>query len=203
VFQVLRSWADVILVGAGTMRAEAYGPARLDDDLRVARAGRGQPPVPPIAVVTGSGDFDWSSPFFTEAESRPIVATTGASAAKVRTAAGSLAEVVEAGPDRVDPASLLDQLAAAGHRSVLLEGGPGLNADVVRAGLLDELCLTLSPNLVAGNGSRVFAGAELAPPLHVRTVQLLEEGGFFFWRLTCDRQAPGAPPVDGRPPEVG
>jgi riboflavin biosynthesis pyrimidine reductase len=58
-----------------------------------------------------------------------------------------------------------------------------LNADVVKAGLLDELCLTLSPRLVAGTGSRLFAGPELMPPEDVRLDQLLEEDGFLFCRL--------------------
>jgi riboflavin biosynthesis pyrimidine reductase len=70
-----------------------------------------------------------------------------------------------------------------GYRSVLLEGGPGLNAEVVHAGLLDELCLTLSPRLVAGDGPRVLAGPELSHPLDLDIVHLLEDGGFLFCRL--------------------
>jgi riboflavin biosynthesis pyrimidine reductase len=183
VFQVLRSLADVILVGAGTARAEGYGPALLDDELRAQRTARGQSVVPPIAVVTGSGNLDWSSPFFTEAEARPVIVTTRASDPGARKRAEAVADVVIAGEDRVDPAEALRQLGRAGHRSVLLEGGPGLNADVVHAGLLDELCLTLSPRLVAGEGTRVLAGPELMPPLQLRVVHLLEEDGFLFARL--------------------
>jgi riboflavin biosynthesis pyrimidine reductase len=195
VFQVLRSWADVVVVGAGTMRAEHYGPVRLDDDLREARTLRGQAPVPPVAVVTGSGDLDWAGPFFTDAEVRPIVLTTTGSADRVRSAGGQVAEVVAAGDATVDPATFLARLADDGYRSVLLEGGPGLNADVVHAGLLQELCLTLSPMLVAGSGPRVFAGPELAPPIGVHLVHLLEESGFFFLRLSL--QTPAADPPSG------
>jgi riboflavin biosynthesis pyrimidine reductase len=183
VFQVLRSLADVILVGAGTARAEGYGPALLDDELRAQRTARGQSAVPPIAVVTGSGNLDWSSPFFSEAEARPVIVTTRASDPGARERAEAVADVVIAGEDRVDPAEALRQLGRTGHRSVLLEGGPGLNADVVHAGLLDELCLTLSPRLVAGEGTRVLAGPELMPPLQLRVVHLLEEDGFLFARL--------------------
>jgi riboflavin biosynthesis pyrimidine reductase len=183
VFQVLRSLADVILVGAGTARAEAYGPAKLDDQLRAQRAARGQSAVPPVAVVTGSGNLDWSAPFFTEAEARPIVVTTRGSDPGARRRAEAVADVVIAGEDGVDPGQALHQLWQAGHRSVLLEGGPGLNADVVHAGLLDELCLTLSPRLAAGAGTRVLAGPELMPPLELRTVHLLEQDGFLFVRL--------------------
>jgi riboflavin biosynthesis pyrimidine reductase len=183
VFQVLRSLADVILVGAGTARAEGYGPVTLDDQLRARRGARGQSAVPPIAVVTGTGNLDWSAPFFTEAEARPVVVTTSGSDAGARRRAEAVADVLIAGEDRVDPAEALHQLSLAGYRSVLLEGGPGLNADVVHAGLLDELCLTLSPRLVAGDGTRVLAGPELMPPLQLRFVHLLEQDGFLFARL--------------------
>src|SRR5436189_936743 len=76
VFRVLRSLADVILVGAGTARAEGYGPARLDEAIQARRRARGQSAVPPIAVVTRSCHLDWSTPFFTEAVARSIVVTT-------------------------------------------------------------------------------------------------------------------------------
>ncbi|HLH28775.1 MAG TPA: pyrimidine reductase family protein, partial [Acidimicrobiales bacterium] len=182
-FALLRSLADVILVGAGTVRAEGYGPARMGPERRRQRRARGQAEVPPIAVVTGSANLDWSSPFFTEAEARPVVVTTSEGRARCALRAEPVAEVVVAGDDRVDPVVALDRLVDAGHRSVLLEGGPALNADVVEAGLLDELCLTLAPRLVAGSGPRVLAGPELPSPLDLEVVHLLEEDGFLFYRL--------------------
>jgi riboflavin biosynthesis pyrimidine reductase len=74
----------------------------------------------------------------------------------------------------------------------LLEGGPGLNAEMVQAGLVDELCLTLSPRLVAGTGPRVLAGSELSRPLELETLHLLEDGGFLFSRLALRK---GSPPT--------
>jgi riboflavin biosynthesis pyrimidine reductase len=59
-----------------------------------------------------------------------------------------------------------------------------LNADVVHAGLLDELCLTVSPRLIGGNGPRIFAGNQLDPPIELDVAQVIEEGGYFFYRLT-------------------
>jgi riboflavin biosynthesis pyrimidine reductase len=183
VFQALRSHADVVLVGAGTVRAEAYGPVRLDAEERKRREGEGRPSVPPIAVVTRSGSLDWSSPFFTEAEARPIVFTASDSDPGERRRGENVADFVVAGDTSVEPDRVLDHFHGAGYGSVLLEGGPGLNADVVHAGLLDELCLTLSPRIVAGDGPRVLAGAELASPLDLDIVHLLEEEGFLFCRL--------------------
>jgi riboflavin biosynthesis pyrimidine reductase len=183
VFQTLRSLTDVVLVGAGTMRSESYGPAHLDDEVRRQRVERGQTAVPAIAVVTASANLDWSSPFFTEADERPIVFTLSSSDEGARARADEVADVVVFEGDRVDPSAAVRHLGDVGYRSVLLEGGPGLNADVVSAGALDELCLTVSPRLVAGDGPRVLAGPELSVPLDLRIVHLLEEDGFLFYRL--------------------
>ena len=190
VFQTLRALADVVLVGAGTVRAEGYGPVRVSPELRAGRQERGQSPVPPIAVVTGAGNLDWSSPFFTQAEARPIVFTSAAIDPRVRRRGEEVADVVVAGDERVDPRSALGHLDALGLRSVLLEGGPGLNAEVAHAGLLDELCLTIAPRMVAGSGPRVLAGPELPTPLDLEPVHLLEEDGFLFSRLAVRRAAP-------------
>jgi riboflavin biosynthesis pyrimidine reductase len=185
VFETLRSLTDVVLVGAGTMRSEAYGPARLSEDHRRQRLARGQSPVPPIAVVTGSANLDWSSPFFVDAEERPIVITTSRSDRGALDRAGEVADVVVLEGERVNPEEAIEHLGGRGFRSVLLEGGPGLNADVVHAGALHELCLTMSPRLVAGDGPRVLAGPELTAPLKLELTHLLEDDGFLFSRLAA------------------
>jgi riboflavin biosynthesis pyrimidine reductase len=89
VFAALRGLCDVVLVAAGTVRAEGYGPARIPPELREARQARGQAPVPPIAVVSRSGDLDYSSRFFAEAEVPPIVITGETARAKVKANVGS------------------------------------------------------------------------------------------------------------------
>lgn len=194
VFQTLRSWADVVLVGAGTVRTEGYGPVRLEEDLREQREARGCTPVPPIATVTRSGNLDWTAPFFTEAEQRPIVFTTD-DAHRPGHGGEQVADVVVAGHDRVDIRLVIDHLFSAGFRSILLEGGPAINAQVVHAQLLDELCLTFAPRLVAGSGPRVLAGPEIMPPLDVDLVHILEEDGFLFYRLAVRRLGGGPDPV--------
>ncbi|HEX4863924.1 MAG TPA: dihydrofolate reductase family protein, partial [Acidimicrobiales bacterium] len=118
-----------------------------------------------------------------EAEQRPIVFTSHNSDEGARARAGEVAEVVVSDSDQVDPMAAVDYLYSRGHRSVLLEGGPRLNAEVTDATSLDELCLTLSPRLVAGDGPRVLAGPELPTPLELRILHLLEEDGFLFYRL--------------------
>jgi riboflavin biosynthesis pyrimidine reductase len=183
VFEVLRSLADMILVGAGTFRAEGYGPARLSAALRAAREATGQSPVPPIAVVTRSCHLDWDAPFFTDTQQRPLVITTSDSDERARRRAGSVAEVIVAGDGSVDLRQAVHELGTRGVRSVLAEGGPGLNAQLVDEDLVDELCLTLSPCVVAGTGSRILAGPERPHPLPLTTVHLLEDNGTLFYRF--------------------
>jgi len=118
----LRSLADVVLVGAGTMRAEGYGPTRLSDDARARRRDWGLPPVPPIAVITRSCRLDWSARFFTEAEQRPLVVTVAAAAAADRARAAEVADMIIAGDDDVDLARAVRALAERGRTNVLSEG---------------------------------------------------------------------------------
>ena len=152
VFGLLRAMADVILVGAGTVRAEAYRPARVAQRWAGLRAGR--PPSPPIAVVTRSLELDPAGPLLTgaPAHSRTIVITTQAAPARRKADLASDAEVIIAGQDHVDLSAAIGALAAAGYRRILTEGGPHLLGEIAGAGLIDELCLTVSP-LLAGTGA--------------------------------------------------
>jgi riboflavin biosynthesis pyrimidine reductase len=165
-FSVLRSLADAVLVAAGTVRAENYGPATL-----------------PIAIVSRSCQLDWGSPLFTEARFRPVVVTVADAPAANRARAGEVADVVLAGTDDVDLRVALAALAERGARSVLAEGGPSLNGQLAAAGLLDELCLTVSPVLVGGDAKRILhgAGAAVSPSLELCSV--CEDNGFVFLRL--------------------
>lgn len=182
VFHALRRLADVILVGASTVRVERYGPARMDGAARDERARHGQAPVPPLAVVSQTLQFDWGTPFFADAEVPPIVITSSSADPDARARAGEAAELVIAGDDRVDLTAALAELARRGHRTVLTEGGPTLHGELVVAGLLDELCLTVAPRLVGGPGLRVTDGAPVEPASELSLAHVLEEDGFLFLR---------------------
>jgi riboflavin biosynthesis pyrimidine reductase len=135
VFGVLRSLADVIIVGAGTARAERYGPPQ--------RSGQR------IGVVTRGAHLDWQSPLFASGAGF-VITTTAAPDVPV--------DAVRAGHDAVDLRLALEQL----HSSVsivLCEGGPSLNGDLLAADLIDEWCLTLSPILVSGAAGRAAISA--------------------------------------------
>jgi riboflavin biosynthesis pyrimidine reductase len=161
-FTVLRSLADVILVGAATARTERYRPVRpagLWAGLRAPDA-----PVPAIAIVSGSLNLDPDGPLFTAAAAaaQTIVITTAAAPADRRAAIERQARIIVAGRVRLDFTAAVRALADLGYTSILTEGGPALLGHLVAAGLLDELCLTMSPVLASGPSGRIIAGSPTA-----------------------------------------
>ena len=157
--QVLRALADVVLVGAGTVRVEGYGGLRVDEQDAAWRRAHGMPEQPRVAVVSSRLDLDPGHPFFTRATGRPIVVTHGASPAGRRAALADVADVLVCGDEAVDPRAMVAALAEAGLPQVLCEGGPHLFGSLTEADLVDELCLSLSPLLVAGGAGRIVRGA--------------------------------------------
>lgn len=182
VLRVLRALADVVVVGAGTARAEAYGPVRVRPTLLPGREGRGQPPAPVLAVVSRSLELDPSSRLFAAAAARTVVVTSHAAPAARRARLEQVADLIVAGADEVDLLAALDALAARGMTRVLCEGGPTLLAALGAAGLLDELCLTLTPLLAGGGAGRILAGPTPATPYDLRLVAVLEEDGTLLTR---------------------
>jgi 5-amino-6-(5-phosphoribosylamino)uracil reductase len=184
VFGTLRALADVVVVGAETVRQEGYRPARARAEFAALREAAGQGPAPAIAVVSASLELDFSLPLFTS----PLVPTlvlTGAAAAPERIAAAEKAgaQVVIAGDGvGVEPARLVRALAERGYTRLLTEGGPRLLGQLIAAGVLDELCLTVSPMLTAGDAQRIAGGPGVAVPQQFGLVSLLEEAGFLFSR---------------------
>lgn len=180
-FAVLRSFADVILVASGTMKAEEYGPAVMPPGEQEARRARGQAPTPRIAVVSRTCDFDWTAPFFTEAQARPVVVTVAAAPERNRAHAATVADVVIAGDEDVDLESALTELGESGTH-VLAEGGPTLNGALAQAGLLDELCVSLSPLLASGDAKRLIAGSALDKLERLRLHSICEADDYLFLR---------------------
>ena len=157
VFALLRSTADLILVGAGTVRAEGYAGELLSVQAQSERRRRGLTAHPGIAVVSASLHLD--PEFFRQAPVRPLVLTAAAAPESRRRALERVADVVVAGARTVDPGQAAAVLARRGHRRVLCEGGPQLFGSFQAAGLVDELCLTLAPVFTAGAAGRITAGA--------------------------------------------
>lgn len=167
VFGMLRALADVVLVGAGTVRAEDYRGAR--------RPTRGRAGPPPIAVVTGSAALDPASRLFTDTAVAPIVLTLPTASPERR------ARLADAGADLVvldqlTPETLLGELGRRGLNRVLCEGGPSLFGDLVAADAVHELCLTVAPLLVGGTAGRIAHGPAGTEPRRLALAGLLDAG---------------------------
>ena len=189
VFRALRGLSDMVLVGAGTVRTESYRPPQDPvEPMASRRAAERRAPRPRLVVVSGSLELDPTLPLFTEndlGDPVPLVATVSSSPANRRAALEPLAELVVCGETLVDLTGLLATLNDIGARTVLCEGGPHLNHQLFAAGLVDELCVSISPTLVGGvglGGRSLLDGPSLAVPIRLRLHRVLSEDGFLFCR---------------------
>lgn len=158
-FRALREVADAILVGAGTMRAEDYGPVVIGDEGRARRRARGQTDVPRLVTVSASLHLDPGARVFSDPPRRPIVVTCEAAPTDARRRVSEVADVLIAGDATVDLRDAMRQLHAVGVELVLCEGGPTLNAQLLAEDLVDEWCQTVAPLLVSGPDRRGTHGA--------------------------------------------
>jgi riboflavin biosynthesis pyrimidine reductase len=162
VFDTLRRRADCLVVGAGTLRAEEYDVPRL-----------------PLVVVSRSADLP---PTLRDAPRGRILMATVASSDGLAAAREELGEdnVLVLGEDEIDLALLKSTLAERGWEEQLCEGGPSLFADLLAAGVVDELCWTVVPRLTGGDAVRMATGAEVDVAL--RPALLLEQDGTLLGR---------------------
>jgi riboflavin biosynthesis pyrimidine reductase len=182
IFTVLRSMADVVLVGAGTARAEHYRPAAQAEMWSELRAELGLAPAPAIAVVTASLDLD-DCPRLLDSSPPTILITTNSAPPERAGALDGRARVVRAGHDQVDVGEAVTALADLGYRQILAEGGPHLLGQLAEADLVDELCLTISPMLAGGTAGRIVASSdEKAAATALRLAHILADNGFLMTR---------------------
>ncbi len=180
IFAVLRRLADVVLVGAGTVRAEGYAGDLVDEDARSWRKAQGAAAHPAIAVISGSLDLDPASGFFTDAPVRPLVLTSSSAPAGRRAALAAVADVVDCGTDRVDAPAILAELGRRGLPKILCEGGPAVLGDFTSSDAVDELCLSISPLLAGGAGPRIAVGASPEEPIGLVLSSLLTEDSALY-----------------------
>ncbi len=174
----LRTKVDAVMIGAGTMRAERYGRVLADSEKRSRRERRGLPHDPLMVIVSGRLDLPWDAPLFTDGGGRVLIFTSSdAEPPQTRT---PVRVVHHQG--HVDLAAALRHLRVErGVRAVLCEGGPRLHAQLIEAGLVDELFVTHAPKLAGGDGPGLAEGlAELERPLEL--AWLLEQDGELFAR---------------------
>ena len=190
VFATLRDLADVVLVGAGTARQEGYRVVNLNAQRRALRRSFGLAEELPIAVVSTSLQLDPTSGLFGDGP-RTIVLTIEAADPDMRAQLQKRADVVATGGEVVDLGAARSALADRGLTRIVCEGGPTLFADLAQAGLVDELCLTLAPQLAGPGAGRITSGATWPMDMagrHSLTLEgLLEEDGALFCRYLLRR----------------
>lgn len=152
VFNAVRRHADVVLIGAGTMRAEQYTPMRARPADTASREAAGQAPAPVIAVVSASLNLPWDLPVWRESAIRPLVITSTHADQSQLAVASDHATVIAM--DDITPTAILETLADRGLRRIVCEGGPRLLHDLIAAKLVDEADITVSP---------VFTGTATSP----------------------------------------
>ncbi|MGA2319328.1 MAG: dihydrofolate reductase family protein [Solirubrobacteraceae bacterium] len=185
-FHGLRASVDAVMVGAGTVRAERYGRLIRERQSRRLRRERGLCGEPLACIVSGSLSLPADLPLLREPEARVVIVTS--SQASLAGNAAKLDYVRAAREGQLDlPAAMRELSERLRVRTLLCEGGPHLNAQLLAAGLVDELFLSLSPKLAGGDpatgeGLRILAGEELDPPLELELVWVLEQDSHLFLR---------------------
>ncbi|GGB93548.1 dihydrofolate reductase family protein [Cellulomonas carbonis] len=183
VFQVLRALSDVVLVGAGTVRAEGYRAPRTPPALRAARDEAGQGPDPELAVVTGRGDLPAA---LLDDRPTPWVFTTSDAPFLGHLRAHLPVDRLHVADGPLDVGRVVRTLVDAGRRRVLTEGGPQLLGALLAEGLVDELCLTQSP-VVTGGGPPLVAAGGTPRLAHAAPAHLLHADGFLVGRWVLAR----------------
>ncbi|MGJ3508311.1 dihydrofolate reductase family protein [Enemella sp. A6] len=163
ILTLLRELADVLLVGAGTIRGEGYGPI----------------PGLPIAIVTDSVELDLSAFADVPEDERPWVITHRR--APVDTLP-DFVRVITAGEGAVHLHSALGELRRAGYKKILTEGGPQLLGELINLNLVTEVCLTITPQFIGGEGKRIIDHPQLLREQRWKLAGLLEADGELFSR---------------------
>ena len=184
-FRAIRACCDWVLVAAGTARAERYGVPRPAPDVAEARLATGRSRAARLAVVTASVDLDPGLPMFADQEpgdELPLIITGATPPADRVAALADLAEFAHLGSERPSPRLVVDELHRRGATVVLAEGGPTWNGQLAQAGLIDELCLTISPHLVGDASPGILGNTPVSAIGELTLDRLLEHDGALFAR---------------------
>jgi riboflavin biosynthesis pyrimidine reductase len=202
-FHGLRLACDAVLVGAATVRMERYGRIIREPSRRRLRREHGLGEEPLACVVSAGLALPADLPLLAEPEARVVIVT--ASAASLPATAAQVDYVRAERAGRLDLSAALGELRARfGVQILLCEGGPHLSSELLGAGLVDELFLSLAPTLAGGEategaGLRILAGPELEPPRALELVGALERDSHLFLRYAVRDSSAAAASADSAP----
>ncbi|MEP9392653.1 pyrimidine reductase family protein [Gordonia sp. VNQ95] len=185
IFRTLRGLADVVVVGAGTATAENYHQPEPDEAFAAARSDLGQSPAPELVLISNSLSIRPDYPPLSHAATT-VLTCADSPADRRRALMDAGATLVDCGTEKVEFGRVLAHLAERGLLRVLCEGGPSLLGSIIADDLLDELCLTISPTLAAGDAARIAHGpAPVDTPPTMRPHHILgDDDGFLYTRWT-------------------
>ncbi len=193
-FHALRSSVDAVMAGAGTVRVERYGRIIPDESTRRRRVQKGLAEEPLACVVSGRLSLAPDTPLLLEPAANVVMITPSESGLPETPAH---VEYIRARRDGLLdlPAAMSELSTRFGVRALLCEGGPHLNGQLLLAGLVDELMLSLSPKLAGGEDAtgealRIVAGAEFREPLQLELLGALESASTLFLRYGVRASAP-------------
>ena len=175
----LRTGADAVLIGTGTLRAEGYDRLVRREERRARRRAEGLSEDPLAVLLSRRFDIPWEAGLFA-APAQPVLIYTGADAGEPPDVAAPV-EVV-----RLEVPSLTAMLAdlhARGVRRLLSEAGPTLTGAMLAAGLIDELYLTITP-LITGDAAEpnIVEGGRLPEDVELELIEVERVGSELFLR---------------------
>ncbi|HEX8854143.1 MAG TPA: dihydrofolate reductase family protein [Thermoleophilaceae bacterium] len=185
IFHQLRTQFDAVMVGAGTVRTERYGPITKTPELREKRRHEGVREEALAVIVSGSLNLPEDVPLLQDRDSQVVILTQSEGELE-----GVKAQVSYLrSPGTLDMRPLVEQLRSEyGVRSVLCEGGPTLNASLIPYGLVDELFLTLAPSIAGGaNALTIVAGMPLPELRGLQLLSVLRAEDELFLRYALRR----------------
>jgi 5-amino-6-(5-phosphoribosylamino)uracil reductase len=180
-FHGLREIADAVLAGTRTLATERYGRMTRDPERRQRRVAAGLSPEPLAVTVTRSGDLPTDIPLFAEPEAHIVVfSRTGADTSHV----AAQVQVHRLDPGEMTMTTALRRLRAEHDvRLLLCEGGPTIFGALLQENLVDELFLTIAPQVTGGGTApAITGGPPLADLREVRLAWALERSGTLFLR---------------------
>ena len=192
----LRSEADAVLIGAGTLRHDDPSLQVRDAGLRAERRALGKPEWLTTIVVSASLDLRADCAFFTAPAERRIVVTCEAADAQRAAALRPHADIWRLGGDTVDLPAVVTRLAAEGIQRLLVEGGAELNWAFLAADLFDELYITLAPVLLGGATAPTIiggAGLSMDQQRRLRLIDLHREGDELYCHYALQRSGARRP----------
>lgn len=188
VLKLLRATCDALVVGAGTVRAENYGPPRVAKQFAAHRRALGLTDVPVTVIISNTLSVPADAPVFGRGPGTTVLLTSQSSDPARRAELSQVSEVVVFDGPSVLPQVALAWLHDRGWQRILTEGGPSLLGEWVPH--LDEMCMSISPLMVGSTqpplpAPDLLGGHSLAAPLglHLKHLLLADDMLIGAWRV--------------------